>query len=63
LYGFIVGDGRLTYGTEKITEAYYQAKIAGSFYVAFDYQFVVNPAYNKDRGPVNVFAFRGHIEF
>lgn len=62
-YGFIVGDGKLTYGTEKITELYYQAKIAGSFYAAFNYQFVINPAYNKDRGPVNVFAIRGHIEF
>lgn len=62
-YGFIVGDGKLSYGTEKITEVYYQAKITGSFYATFDYQFVVNPAFNKDRGPVNVFAIRGHIEF
>lgn len=62
-YGFIIGDGKLTYGIENITEIYYQAKITGSFDVAFDYQFVKNPAYNKDRGPVNVFAIRGHIEF
>ena len=32
-------------------------------FLSFDYQFVNNPAYNKDRGPVNVFAFRGHIKF
>ncbi len=61
LYGFIIGDGKLTYGTEKITEVYYQAAISSYFYLTFDYQFVQNPAYNKDRGPVNVFAFRGHI--
>ena len=63
LYGFIVGDGKLTYGHESITEIYYQAKISHSFYVAADYQFVNNPAYNKDRGPVHVFAVRGHLEF
>ena len=63
LYGFIIGDGKLTYGAESITEIYYQAKITHSFFAAFDYQFVNNPAYNKDRGPVNVFAIRGHIEF
>jgi high affinity Mn2+ porin len=63
LYGFIIGDGKLNYGAEAITEIYYQAKIASSFYISADYQFVNNPAYNKDRGPVNVFAFRGHVEF
>ncbi len=63
LYGFIIGDGKLNYGAESITEFYYQAKITSSFFLTFDYQFVINPAYNKDRGPVNVFAFRGHISF
>lgn len=63
LYGFIIGDGKLTYGTENITEIYYLAKITSSFFVSADYQFVNNPAYNKDRGPVHVFAIRGHIEF
>ncbi len=63
LYGFIIGDGKLNYGAEAITEIYYQAKIASSFFISADYQFVNNPAYNKDRGPVHVFAIRGHIEF
>jgi high affinity Mn2+ porin len=61
LYGFIIGDGRLNYGAESITETYYQAQISTAFSLSFDYQFVLHPAYNKDRGPVNVFAFRGHI--
>jgi high affinity Mn2+ porin len=30
---------------------------------SFDYQFIANPAYNTDRGPVNVFAGRFHTEF
>jgi len=63
LYGFIIGDGKLNYGAEAITEIYYKAQIASSFFVSADYQFVNNPAYNKDRGPVHVFAIRGHIEF
>ncbi|WP_372341156.1 carbohydrate porin, partial [Escherichia coli] len=32
-------------------------------WVTLDYQFVINPAYNKDRGPVHVFGIRGHVEF
>ena len=63
LYGFIIGDGKLNYGVEAITEIYYKAQIASSFFISADYQFVNNPAYNKDRGPVHVFAIRGHIEF
>ena len=63
LYGFIIGDGKLNYGAESITEIFYKARIASSFYISADYQFVINPAYNKDRGPVHVFALRGHIEF
>ncbi len=63
LYGFIIGDGALNYGNEAITEIYYKAKITSNFFASFDYQFVNNPAYNKDRGPVHIFAIRGHIEF
>jgi high affinity Mn2+ porin len=63
-YGFLIGDGKLTnYGRENITEVYYDAQITNSFWLTLDYQFVMNPAYNEDRGPVNLFALRGHIEF
>jgi len=60
-YGFIIGDGNLNYGHEAILETYYNAKISQIFWLSFDYQFVNNPGYNKDRGPVHVFALRGHI--
>jgi high affinity Mn2+ porin len=62
-YGFIIGDGNLNYGHEEILETYYNAKLFNNVWVTFDYQFVNNPGYNKDRGPVHVFAVRGHIEF
>jgi hypothetical protein len=62
-YGFIIGDGTLTYGSESIIEWFYNAKLFNSFWVSLDYQFINNPGYNKDRGPVHVFGIRGHVEF
>ena len=61
--GFITGDGRLSYGPEWATELFYDAPVAPGVNVAFDYQFVLNPAYNNDRGPVNVFAVRLRTAF
>lgn len=63
-YGFIIGDGNLNYGHEAILETYYDARLFNAFWLTFDYQFVKNPGYNKDRrGPVHVFGVRGHIGF
>jgi high affinity Mn2+ porin len=62
-YGFIIGDGKLNYGTECITEIYYAFKLRNTaMTLSPDYQFVLHPAYNKDRGPVNVFGIRAHFE-
>ncbi len=62
-YGFILGDGKLNYGWEWVTEAYYKVNMFYSgFWLTADYQFVVNPGYNLDRGPVSVFTLRAHIE-
>jgi len=62
-YGFIIGDGNLNYGYEEIFETYYKVGLFTNVWVTADYQFVNHPAYNKDRGPVHVFAIRGHFEF
>ena len=51
------------YGPEKIVETYYSLPISDTARLSFDYQRVVNPAYNKDRGPVSLFAARVHIQF
>jgi high affinity Mn2+ porin len=62
--GILIGDGRLTnYGLEKIFEAYYSYAVTSATRLTFDYQFVDNPGYNADRGPVNVFAVRAHWQF
>ncbi len=63
-YGFMLGDGKLThYGYEQIFETFYKVKLVNWLWVTADYQFVINPGYNRDRGPVHVFALRTHIEF
>jgi high affinity Mn2+ porin len=60
--GFILGDGGLNYGLEKIFETYYTAHVWRGVSVAVDYQHVTNPGYNQDRGPASVVGFRIHIE-
>jgi high affinity Mn2+ porin len=60
--GFILGDGALNYGLEKIFETYYTAHVWRGVSLAIDYQYVMNPGYNLDRGPVSVLGFRLHVE-
>ncbi|PWT70922.1 MAG: carbohydrate porin [Bacteroidetes bacterium] len=63
-YGFMIGDSKLpNYGRENITEVFYQLYLLDHLWLSGDYQFVLHPAYNRDRGPVHVFAARVHIEF
>ena len=61
--GLLAGDGNLNYGWEKILETYYDVKIWKFIHGAVDYQFVTDPAFNRGRGPVSVFAGRLHWEF
>ena len=60
--GFILGDGGLNYGLEKIFETYYTAHVWRGISMAADYQHVTNPGYNRDRGPADVVSIRLHIE-
>ena len=61
-YGFIIGDGKLPhYGLESILETFYSFRVDKMLALSADYQFVVNPAYNRDRGPVNIFGIRAHV--
>jgi carbohydrate-selective porin OprB len=62
-YGFLIGDGRLNYGRENILEAYYTAHVWRGIYLAPGLQYIQNPGYNRDRGPVVVPTFRAHAEF
>jgi high affinity Mn2+ porin len=62
--GLLIGDGRLTrYANEAVMEAYYDAQVIKGINMALDYQFIANPAYNADRGPISVLGMRLHGAF
>jgi high affinity Mn2+ porin len=61
--GILVGDGQLNYGEEKGLEAYYAYALRKWATLSFDYQFIINPGYNADRGPVSIYAARFHLAF
>ncbi|MGC1389829.1 MAG: carbohydrate porin, partial [Bacteroidales bacterium] len=59
--GFELGDGNLNYGLEQLSEIYYSMELTKYLFISGTYQFILNPGYNKDRGPVNVFSIRVHV--
>ena len=62
--GILVGDGQLrNSGPEQIIETFYKATIMPGVSITADYQFINNPGYNRDRGPVSVFGGRLHAQF
>jgi high affinity Mn2+ porin len=62
--GILIGDGRLPhYGMEDIFETYYRAPVTDWLSADLDYQFIANPAYNRDRGPVSVIGAQLHVQF
>jgi high affinity Mn2+ porin len=62
--GILIGDGRLPHpGPEEIVETYYDVALRAWAHLSLDYQWVRNPAYNTDRGPVSIVAVRLHAQF
>jgi high affinity Mn2+ porin len=61
--GFLLGDGKLNYSRENIVEGFYTLHAWRGIFPAFGLQYVVNPGYNADRGPVVVPTLRLHLEF
>jgi high affinity Mn2+ porin len=62
--GILVGDGRLPRpGAEQIVETYYRWAAAQWAQLTLDYQYVINPAYNSERGPVSIVGLRIHAQF
>ena len=60
--GILAGDGALNYGLEKILEVYYDFRVWKTLHAALDYQYITDPAYNRDRGPVSILGARLHWE-
>jgi hypothetical protein len=65
---YFIGDAAsatqtLNYKPEQILEAFYSFQMTRGTWLTTDYQRIQNPAYNADRGAVNVYALRFHAEF
>lgn len=62
---FFIGDGTKNFhsGSEQILETFYSYGFFKNNWLTLDWQYIKNPAYNADRGPVNVFGARYHVEF
>jgi high affinity Mn2+ porin len=62
--GILAGDGKLPHPrAERIIETYYKLAVSSHADLTFDYQWVKDPAYNADRGPVSIVAVRLHAQF
>jgi len=62
-YGFIIGDGALSYAPETLAELYYRVAVTQEVSAGVNYQPIFNPAYNSARGPIQVFTGRVHVAF
>ena len=60
---FSLGDGGLRYGSESILEGYYLYQATKRVQLTADLQYIQNPGYNRDRGPVPVISLRAHYIF
>ena len=62
--GILAGDGKLPhYGWENVIEFYYNFEVHRGVNVTFDYQLAANPAFNEDRGPINILGARIDVKF
>jgi high affinity Mn2+ porin len=58
-----VGDGKIRQAPESVFEVFYSLNVLNSVWLSLDYQHLTNPAFNADRGPVEIFGGRMHAQF
>jgi high affinity Mn2+ porin len=61
-YGFMLGDGRLSYAPERLVDAYYSLAAGKALSLSLEAQRFADLAFNRDRGPVTVFGARLHFQ-
>lgn len=61
--GYFIGDGKINYAGEEIVEGYYSLGIRRNVWATMDYQYILHPAYNADRGPASIAGMRLHWEY
>jgi hypothetical protein len=59
--GFMLCDGALDYGRERVVEAYYRLQFGHNLQLSPDLQWIANPGYNHARGPARVVGLRMHL--
>lgn len=59
--GFMLCDGALNYGHERVIEAYYRAQLGRYLQISPDSQWIAHPGYNRARGPALVIGMRSHV--
>ncbi|MGO9834139.1 MAG: carbohydrate porin [Polyangiaceae bacterium] len=58
-----IGDGHLNQAAEGVVDVFYSLNLFKAIWLSADYQYLWNPGFNADRGPVNIFGVRIHGEF
>jgi hypothetical protein len=58
-----VGDGAIKAAAEEALDVYYNWRVTNALWLTADYQHIANPGFNADRGPVDIFSGRAHLEF
>jgi len=61
--GILLGDGALNYGLAQTLEIYYRIQVCKFVQISPDFQFIQNPGYNRDRGPVEVYGLRLRVSY
>ena len=59
----MLGDGTLSYAPEIVGEVYYSTNLFKHCFLTLNYQYLMNPAYNSERGTANFIGGRFHFEF
>ena len=62
-YGFMLGEPGMKYGPEYVMEFQYVYDLGKDFMVSPDFQLIVNPGYDMNRGIIRVVGLRTHIQF
>ncbi len=61
--GILLGDGTLNYGLEQTLETFYRVQLGRYAQLSPDFQYIQNPGYNRDRGPVEVYSLRLRLNY
>ena len=61
--GFMMGGGEITYGSECAFETFYRYTVFHNAEITLNYQFIVNPGYNKDNKALHAVTCRLNFQF